>query len=357
MSIDPRKATPQAPRQLRVGSKGHARALAAKFAGKAPPDKDDDDDDDAEDSDYGDAPKPGPGEADTDGMAAASEACRTASEACGRAQEQLDATSAELDGGTDSISTLQATEAACDEAIEELQEAKARCMALRGAEAEEPVPDGAPPAEPPPPADQARALAAAAPARTAEAHLETGRLAAFGAYVLKRLGLTAADTVKAKGVLGGKLDLAAQTATAKKSEQKTKAEADTAKREKLWEWGVRTRRVQMAQAFARADGPPDADGKPTAVRVYAEYATKQNAAYPELEAFEAWIQSRVPEPGTQTAEPSTALADLAAEKQRAFALTERDRLEAKRAGVDPDVLAQQLAMQQKGGARGAGERA
>lgn len=342
---DPTKATPQAPRSLRVGSRGYARALAAAADKKPPPDEEpDDDEDEPEDS----AKPAAPGEPDTEGMAAASEACKTASEACARAGEQLDATAAELDGGTDSISTLQATEAACDEAVEELQEAKAKCMALRGAEAEEP----APAVEAPPPAAQARALAGASPVRTAEAHVETARLAAFGAYALQRLGLTAADTVKAKGVLGTKLDLANEAVTAKKAEAATRATSETARREKIWEDGVRSRRVQMAQAFARVDGP---DGTP--VREYSVWAKAQNAAYPELAAFESWMSSRVPEPGTREAEPSTLLADLANEKHDAFALDERGKLEARRAGVDPAQLAAQLGQQQQRGAMGAGERA
>lgn len=355
MKIDPTKATPQASRSLRVGSKGYGRALAAAAEKKPPPGEEpDDDEDDEDEKDSAEADVPG--EPDTEGMAAASEACKTASAACVSAQEQLDATAVELDGGTDSISTLQATEAACDEAIEELQEAKAKCMALRGAEAEEETTEATPAA--PPPAEQARALAGASPARTTEAHLETARLASFGSYALQRLGLTAADTVKAKGILGTKLDLAAEATTAKKSEAKTRATSETARREKLWEEAVRDRRVQMAQAFVRVDGPPDAEGRPTAARAYSVWAAKQNAAYPELPAFDAWISSRVPEPGTKAAEPSTLLADLATEKHGAFALDERSKLEAKRAGINPDVLAAQLAaQQQQRGATSAGERA
>src|SRR5262249_27218096 len=162
-----------------------------------------------------------------------------------------------------------ATEAACDEAMEELQEAKAKCMALRGAE-DGAEPPAAPPGGDPPPADQARALARASSAQTTEAHLETARLAAFGRHVLERLGLSAAEPVKAKGILGARLDLAAEADQAKKSEAKARKGAEAARREKLWEQAVRDRRVQLAQAFRRVDGP---NGKP--VRVYAEWAEKQ----------------------------------------------------------------------------------
>jgi hypothetical protein len=345
-AIDPSKATPQAPRVLRVGSKGHARAQAAAAAGKPPPDKEPDDDEDEDEEDnvgYDDAPAPG--EPDTEGMSAAAEACRTASDACGRAQEQLDACATELEGGTDSISTLTATETACDEAIEELQEAKAKCSSLRGA-APETEEESAPPVAP----MQARALAKAAPAATAEAHVETARLAELGRYTLGRLGLTAADTVKAKGVLGGKLDLADLAAKAQASEAKIKAKSDDAARLKLWEDGVRSRRVRLTQAFTREEYV-GAGGKPASRRVFSAWAKRQNALYPELEAFEAWMSSLTPEPGTTSEEPSTLLSDAAHKKHASAALTERDRLEARRAGVDPDVLAAQVAMMNRGQGR------
>ncbi len=170
----------------------------------------------------------------------------------------------------------------------------------------------------------------------------------LGRAAMKALGEK--DPVRARGVLGARLEQAAELVAMKARLSDVSAKSEAARREKLWEDAVRDRRVQMRQAFVVVDG---ASGKPE--RQFAKWAQAQNAAYPEIEAFEAWISSRVPEPGAKAAEPSTALADLAVEKRAAFALSERDKLEAKRAGVDPEVLSRQLAVQQRG-ATGAGER-
>ena len=168
----------------------------------------------------------------------------------------------------------------------------------------------------------------------------------FGRAALGMLGER--DPIRARGILGARLEQAAELlATKARLEQTTKI-SDAARREKLWEDGVSDRRVQLAQAFRVVDG---ADGKPK--RVYTAWAEKQNAAYPEIEAFEAWITSRVPEPGALKREetPSTALVDQAAQRRASHQLTERDRQEAKRAGINPDQLAAQLAEQNRGAER------
>lgn len=367
MSIDASKTTPQAPRSLRVGSKGFGRALAASKEGKPPPDEEPDDDDEEEGH-------------DEDAMSEHEPLRAAAEEAHTKAADAYAACK-----GSDSAALLMAADEAGDAAAAAHEEAKASSAKMRGAAApdEEPGEDAHRPA----PAGArlnvagfARAIASAsttveAQTKIAEAVAFADRMSAifggaslaesesraraalqagtFGAYALQRLGLSPADAVKAKGVLGAKLDLAAEAVTAKKSEAKTKAVSETARREKLWEDAVRDRRVQLAQAFARVDGP---DGKPA--RTYSAWAKSQNAAYPEIAAFEAWISSRVSEPGARDVDPSTILADIAVDKSSAFALDERSKLEARRAGIDPDKLSAQLAQQQQNrGAQGAGERA
>jgi hypothetical protein len=332
-NIDPSKSTPQAPRKLRVGSKGWARARAAEADGKGPPEKQDDDDDDDD----------GDGADDAAAKQAAHDETADSAAACYRAA----ADAAEATKGTDSASAHMAGEAAHDDAMEAGAKFKASCVAMRGgALAEAPAPESKPDAAPAP--SMAQALAVSSTIKTADAHIVTARLAEFGAYALARLGLTVNDVVKAKGVLGGKIDLAARASKAIASEARTKAKTDEIRRVQLWEQAVRDRRVQMAQAFTQED--TTIDGKPAERRVFAKWAKAQNAAYPEIDAFEAWISSRVPEPGAKSEEPSTVLADAAHKKHiaSASALTERDRLEAKRAGVDPDVLAAQVAMMTRG---------
>ena len=272
--VNPALATPQAPlalRTLRAGSKGHARALAAQLAGKPPPAEEPDDD---EEEDNAGGAVPQPGEPNTEGMASASEACKTASAACVTAQEQLDATSAELDGGTDSISTLQATEAACDEAIEELQEAKAKCAALRGAEAEEPPAD--PPPAAPPPGAQARILAAASPVATGEAHLQTARLADLGRFTLQQLGET--DTKRARGALVAKLGAAqgAETAT---------AAATTARVREAWSAAIRRGAYSAGQVWEQGEK----DGK--RAPKFTALAAKINARHPDVEELEGFLEN------------------------------------------------------------------
>lgn len=175
--IDPSKATPQAPRNLRVGSKGSARALAAKAAGEPPPapkaDEDSDEDEDEEDDDEHD-------------QEAHDAACSAASEKMRGAADAYDAAK-----GSDSASALMAAEDAGDDAAAAHEVGKASCMKMRGAEArDEPPKPGAPP---PPAAGAARALTAlAGPGATAQ--LELAQLAGGMRDVL---ALTATATVGA----------------------------------------------------------------------------------------------------------------------------------------------------------------
>ncbi len=174
--------------------------------------------------------------------------------------------------------------------------------------------------------------------------------------VLQQLG--EADPVRARGVLGARLARAADADRLEGELATTSASSAAARREKIWEGMIADGRVRLAQAFAREDGPLDANGKPTAKRVYAKWAAAQNTAYPELAAFEGWADS-LPRGAhrAENAHPSTVLADAAELRLGAgMGLTERDKQEARRAGVDPDVLARQLATTQHRGGD-AGERA
>lgn len=339
--IDPSKATPQASLKLR----------AAEAPGAPPPDKE------AEPADA----KEAAGD-NTDALASCAEACRTASAACTSAAEQLDACAKELDAGTDSISTLTATESACAEADAALDAASEQCAGLRGAE---------------PPADSERAPALptganvapvvrSASAPTVAGHLALAKLAQLGSATLSALGqadpvaamamlgprlklsaqvmsaLGQTDPVRARGVLASRLELATQAEGLQAQLGAKSVESDGARREKLWEQAVADGRVQMQQAFTRIDG---AEGP---VRVYAKFAVDQNAAYPELAAFEGWISSRVKETRPVAETPSQLLADVSAERLGRVQLTERDIAEAKRAGVDPAALAAQIKISQRG---------
>ena len=349
--IIPSKSVPQAPRQLRVGSKGYARARAAEAQGKAPPDEREDDDED-EDEDAGDAASK---------QAAHDEIADKAS-----ASYRAAADAAEATKGTDSASAHMAAEAAHDEAVEAGAKMKASCIAMRGGAPDDADPDSVRSPSPAPAA--APQIGAKA---TAEGHIATARAAEFGAYALAQLGLGVGDVakaksaltgrlsfaahalavlgekdpVRAKGVLGAKLDQATKAAELAKKLGATTAQSEEQRRTKLWEDAVRERKFQLRQVFAREE----VDGKP--VRVLSDYAKAQNAAYPELPAFEAWISSRVPEPGAVSAEPSSVLAELAEQRaQPAHQLSARDVMLAARAGVDPAELAAVIARRQSANA-------
>ncbi len=170
--INPSKSTPQAPRKLRVGSKGHARALAAKAAGEPAPAAEEDYDEDKDPDD------------DDEEEKAAHEALRADAEAAH--SEAADAYKAAK--GTDSASALMAAEDAGDKAADAHAKCKASSMALRGAE---PDSDSARPGAPPPAPAQARALTSlAGPHATAQ--LELAQLAAFGRDALALLGAKSA---------------------------------------------------------------------------------------------------------------------------------------------------------------------
>jgi hypothetical protein len=169
-------------------------------------------------------------------------------------------------------------------------------------------------------------------------------LAALGEMALARTGER--DPLRAKGKLGAALDLADNART---SLARVKAEGDALKRTKLWEDAVRDGRAQLQQVFRREEYVDPADKKTKTRRVYADWAKAQNAAYPEIESFEAWVSSRVPEPGARREDPHTALADHGETKRAgAYQLSDRDREEARRAGVDPDLLANVLRRQRSG---------
>jgi hypothetical protein len=336
--INPAKATPQAALALRAGTR--ARAAEADPAA---------DDAGAE------------GEASESELAAAAKSCRAASTACADAITALDKCADELEGGTDSISTLKATEDACAVADTALDDASSKCAGLRGADA---APDSVPPPAPAPGAAAARA----ATVPTVAGHIEVAKLAQLGRAVLgltgetdtakalasitPRLkladaaltGLAETDPVRARGVLGARLARAAQADELDGQLAATGHAADQARREKLWEGAVVDGRLKLAQAFAREDNP--AGGDP--YRVYSTWAKAQNTAYPELAAFEGWVGS-LPKGAhkADNADPHTVLADLAESRAGAVALTKRDLARAKAAGVDPGLLSAAL-QQQRG---------
>jgi len=165
--INPAVASPQAPRALRAGSKGHARAEAAKLAGEPPPARQADDDEDEEDPEHDD---------DAKDQEAHDAACAHAAEQYRAAADAADAAK-----GTDSAAALEAGEAAHDDAMEAGAAFKSSCMAMRGVEPEHAAP-------PPPPGAQARALSSLAPGGSAAAHMEVAALAKFGRDTLARMG-------------------------------------------------------------------------------------------------------------------------------------------------------------------------
>jgi hypothetical protein len=148
--------------------------------------------------------------------------------------------------------------------------------------------------------------------------------------VLEQLGER--DPVRARGVLGAKLG---RVADAEANAAKLKAENDAAMRERTWEAMVADGRVKLAQAFARKDGPIGTYGKPTVVRCYSPWAERQNAAYPELAAFEGWADSLPRGAHSPDTAPSasTVLADVADQRLHGHVLTPRDARLAKRAGL------------------------
>jgi len=182
--VNPAKSTPQAPRVLRVGSKGRARAEAAKAAGEPPPSAETDDDED-EDGDDEDEDGEKDQAAHDAAMAKAAEDHRSAADC------------ADAAAGTDSAAALMAYEDAHDAAMESGGVAKASAMKMRGAEAEEAPPDSQP-APAAPTAPGARAIAAAAPVATAAAHLEVAQLAKLGRDVMLRTGAQSAAAAMLK---------------------------------------------------------------------------------------------------------------------------------------------------------------
>lgn len=342
--INPAKATPQAALALRAGTK--VRAVEADPADPAA--------------------TGGEAEASESDMAAAATSCRAASAASADAITALDKCADELEGGTDSISTLKATEDACAAADTALDDASAKCAGLRGAS---PAADSEPP---PAPAPGAGAAARAAAVPTVAGHIEVAKLAQLGRSVLgltgetdtakalasltPRLkladaaltGLGETDPVRARGVLGARLTRAAQADELDGQLAATGAVAETARREKLWETAVADGRLKLVQAFAREDDP--AGGKP--VRVYSKWATAQNSAYPELPAFEGWIES-LPKGAHkgENIDPNTVLADLAETRAGAPTLSKRDLQRARAAGVDPAMLTAALQQQQRSSAQ------
>jgi len=149
--------------------------------------------------------------------------------------------------------------------------------------------------------------------------------------------------VRAKGVIGARLQRAAQADDFEAQLKEKRSEGDAVKRERIWEAMVADGRVKLVQAFTREEipGQLDANGKPAVRRVYSKWSDAQNAAYPELAAFEGWADS-LPRGAHQNeiAEPTTTLADLAEQKLGAPpGLSSRDQERARRAGLDGPWLA------------------
>ncbi len=233
--INPALATPQAPRALRVGSKGHARAVAAAHASEAAPEEQDDD---AEEAD----PE------DEKSNQEAHDAIATSAAAGYRAA----ADAAEATMGSDSASMLQAGEGAHDAAMESGAAFKSSCIAMRGA-TEEAAPDSERPGAPAAPTAQAIARASATP--TAAAHLEVAQYAALGRDVLARTGAKNVDA--AMLTIEAALSALGEQAKFKLTQRKAAATADVTARRAVLEDAVAQDVIKgRAKAFHI-----DADGK------------------------------------------------------------------------------------------------
>lgn len=251
--IDPSKATPQAPRSLRVGSKGFARAQIARMRGTAepPPAADDDEDEDEGEKE--------PESSDRDGAMAAHEETRAAAaEAHTKAAEALEACK-----GSDSASGLLHAEEMGDDAGEKHEAFKTSSMKLRGAAPEEQPPAAAP--QPAAPGARlhvvslARAIAATGGDAAGQtkiaacvAHCDK-MLALFGAPSLDDLeGLVRAAHQDAADAVGLR---AAAKAAAKMAEKRARLDADVALRAELAS-AVRAGKYTRAELFdvAEANG-------------------------------------------------------------------------------------------------------
>ncbi len=346
--IDPAKATPQAQRSLRVG-RGRAEAPAAAPppapapAEEAKPNEDEDEDEDEN------------GQA----MAECAQAFRTASASSSSAVEALDACADELEAGTDSITSLTAAEAACNEAIEELEEAIAKSMALRGAEAEQ---EEEAAAAPPPAAPQGSARAAGAPVATVAGHIQVARLAKLGSFAMSALKLSdpdaamaalgprlelaafamnelgAKDARKARALLGARLDAAAKVNALAGELATTKRSADEVKREQLWNDAISGGAFRAGQVWEQVDGPSGADGKPTRAKAYSAFAARINAQYADVDDLAARLAAEPKLQGNVDPEPN---ADAAAafDAARGFHMSEATAELARKRGIDPKKLA------------------
>ena len=211
-------------------------------------------------------------------MAAAAQACHTASEACSRAVEALDSCASECEGGSDSVATLSAAEAACDEAIEELTEAKAKCSAIRqtGLTAEAP-------SEEAPPAAAQMAAAAVEPVVTALDTIPT----AVGKIAVARAAAYWQDTMKALGESNdarafGKLSslLEAQTRIAATSARQT-----VFAREIAWEEAIRAGSFRAGQVWEPVKNKDGSRGKR-----FTKFAAGINAKHSDPEQLAGYLE-------------------------------------------------------------------
>jgi hypothetical protein len=299
--IDPSKATPQAPRLLRAGSKGAARAAAAKTKGlPAPVAAMDDEEEEPEESPESERKEQQEG-AD---MMAQHETCRAAAEDAHKAAADAYAACK----GTDSATALLAAEDAGDAAYAAHTSAKASSMALRGAS---PPPEAPGPGEDPSkgaptpmapggqavsPISLARALATAG--GTAETQAKAlaavgmvDRLAAlFGAKALEELeGLARAALADAKDAA----ELGAGAERAKVAEAKrAKDDAERALEAKL-SAAVRARKYERAELFdVHEVAGVDASGAPVLIEHRTPKAWTREMPAKALDAMLAAKQAR-----------------------------------------------------------------
>jgi hypothetical protein len=288
VKIDPRKSVPQAPRVLRAGSKGYARAKTAEAAGDPPPDEQDDDDDDEEEED------PDSQREEASYSLDDHEPARADAEAkCAAASEAWKASK-----GTDSAAALMAAEAASAEARTACEAAEGSSQKLRGVPpplgpdaAAKPV--APPPTAAPPGAISARAIVKAAGTPDAAAHVELLAAATFGR--------------KMKALFGG--------ASFDESEGIARAAHQDA-REAV---GLRAAAVK-AETAAKKRAEKDADAKLHATLLSAVKARKYaraelfdvsaNAAGAEVLTPQAWTKAMSPEALTSMIAKKQARADL-----------------------------------------------
>lgn len=308
--IDPSKATPQAPRALRVGSKGFARAQRATMAGQPAPAAAEDDDEDEDDDEMppSSEEKPGAALADHEPMrAAAEEACRAAADAYKASK------------GTDSAAALMHAEAMGDAAGEAHGKAKASSMALRGAALEQAPADPAKPAPPAPAPPAGRvpvislARAIAATGGTAEGQAKIAETIAFADRMMALFGGASLEEVegRARAAHQDAKDAAelraAAAVEAKRAEKRAKDDAETALSRKL-SAAVRAQKFARAELFDVSEGI-DAEGK--SVEVLTPQAWARAMAPTALDAMIAAKQARVGA-GTPPIEPDTSPVNISA---------------------------------------------